>query len=259
MLKGVLVGLCCALCLLSSTARAVQHRHVFEPTDLNFDARGVLDIDAQFGLMRDGQSWRAVLPDFEVDVGITSWLELDLDGTFALASHSRSLFPPSTPTPDNLWLSTKIGLLDTRDDEDHSSWALGVRQGPRLPAARDTSSLGYEALLLLGRTMPCGQFVLNLGAFVDPAVYRHGRPAGVSFGLDATLPWAPHPDFAVIAQVFGGWYPTGDPSELAASAGLQWSPTDMLDLSLIGMGGSLAGGAAYGVLFGVSPMLRLLR
>lgn len=253
-----LLGLA-TLLLLPLAAQASPHRHDFEPTDLDIDESGIFDIDLQFGLTRDGQAWRTPLPDFELDYGLTKWLEIDLDGTFSMASAARTAFPPNHFVSDNLWLSTKMGFLDAHDEDEGTTWALGLKQGPRLPASPGSHGVGYEVLGLAGWTPSFGQFVFNFGGFVDPGVYGQGRPTGVSLGLDATMPWPASPKMAWVAQVFGGWYPSGEPAELAVSAGVQFSPTPMLDLSVMGLGGSLAGGPAYGVLIGVSPMLRLMR
>jgi hypothetical protein len=63
-------------------------RPLFEPTDLEMERTGVLDIDVQVGAIRSPGPWRAVMPDFELDFGLLPYLELDLDGAYAVESPS---------------------------------------------------------------------------------------------------------------------------------------------------------------------------
>src|SRR5436305_2681888 len=59
-------------------------RPLFEPTDLELEKTGVLDIDLQMGVIRSQGPWRVVVPDFELDFGILPNLELDIDGAYAI-------------------------------------------------------------------------------------------------------------------------------------------------------------------------------
>ena len=52
---------------------------------------------------------------------------------------------------------------------------------------------------------------------------------------------------------------SADPHQLTATAGLAWSPSARLELSLVAVGGLLAGGDRYGLLLGVSPKFALWR
>jgi len=50
-------------------ARARPRPH-FEPTDLDLEDTGVLELDLQLGPVRGPDAWRVMLPDFELDLGL---------------------------------------------------------------------------------------------------------------------------------------------------------------------------------------------
>jgi hypothetical protein len=78
---------CLAVAVLGPTpAWARPARPLFEPTDLEMEEAGVTEVDLQLGAVRGppGSPWRAVLPDFELDLGLLPNLELDLDGAYAI-------------------------------------------------------------------------------------------------------------------------------------------------------------------------------
>jgi hypothetical protein len=89
--------------LITSVASARPVRPLFEPTDLEMEEPGILDVDLQMGVIRGAEPgpYRVVTPDFELDIGILTWLELDIDGTYAVDEDAHAV-------PDNLWLSAKI-------------------------------------------------------------------------------------------------------------------------------------------------------
>ena len=66
---------------LARPAHAAKARPLFEPTDLELQETGFLEVDAQLGMMRsaDGPA-RAVIPNYEVNLGVLPNLELDVDG-----------------------------------------------------------------------------------------------------------------------------------------------------------------------------------
>src|SRR3569833_1453120 len=97
---------------IPALAHAKRHPQ-FEPTDLELEAPGTMELDLQLGLVKGSDAHRVVLPDFEFDLGLLETLELDIDGTYSIAG-----LPDGTPlfldhsAPDNLWVSAKIGLYD---------------------------------------------------------------------------------------------------------------------------------------------------
>src|SRR3989442_1722448 len=68
------------LLLPTNRVQARRVRPLFEPTDLELEQPGMLEVDLQFGVIRSRGPARVVVPDFEVDVGILPNLELDIDG-----------------------------------------------------------------------------------------------------------------------------------------------------------------------------------
>lgn len=131
------------LCL-ATTAHAGKHPR-FEPTDLELEDPGTAEIDLQLGVVRGQDLWRVMMPDFELDLGVLSNVELDLDGAYAIEDGAHQL-------PDNLWLSVKLGLADWHDAVAQHAWAIGVQAGPKLPIAPDNHGVGVEGLALVGYT-----------------------------------------------------------------------------------------------------------
>jgi hypothetical protein len=230
----------------------------FEPTDLSLQDPGLLEVDLQLGMARSDGPWRAVLPDAEINLGLTNRVEIDIDFAFGFEGHPGRAFTFDHVVTDNVWLATKLGLWDQRDDVARTAWAFGVQLGPKLPVATGAYGIGYEALLLFGRTIRTTHLVLNVGALVDPgAEVARRRPIGVEYGLDLDQDLGRDSDFSILAELGGIHYFTPDPDQLQFTCGLQWSASDLLDLSLSGLIGLPPGSDHYAVLLGVSPKVRL--
>lgn len=271
--RALTLALLPALATLSPVRRAVAApgvRPMFEPTDMEMDQPGDVEIDLQVGAIRSAGPWRAVMPDFEIDIGILPNLELDIDGGFAIEGPPEGPFRFDHASPDNLWLAAKVGLLDRRDGETAAAaeiaWALGIEVGPKLPVAPGTSGAGVEALALLAHHRRRTHLAFNLGAFVDPRVGvgsggsgAGSRPAGIEVGLDLARDIGPSDRFTVTAELGAVHFLSGDPDQLMATAGLAFAPRDELALSLVGLGGLRGGGDRYGLLLGLSGTLRVFR
>jgi len=241
-----------------SPVRARAVRPLFEPNDLELEDPGVTELDLQLGGIRSQGPWRAVLPDFELDFGLLPWLELDLDGAYAIEGPTAGPFSFDHAAPDSLWPSLKIGIYDDHDEQTKRSGALGAQVGPKVPVATGSHGVGVEALLLLGYMYDHLHTVLNAGAFVDPAPDPvSGRPVGIELGLDLDLDLDDIDRFSVTGEVSGVAFVSDDPGQLLATAGFTWSVTRSLDLSIVGLWGFLAGSDRYGALLGVSPKFRL--
>src|ERR1051325_5558745 len=104
-------------------ASAAKHPR-FEPTDLEVEHPGVAEVDLQMGPVRGTDDWRVVAPDFELDLGLTDAIELDLDGAYAF-----------TTGADNLWPSIRVALGDWHNRSTDRAWAIGVQAGPKIPLA----------------------------------------------------------------------------------------------------------------------------
>jgi hypothetical protein len=240
-----------ALLLAASTAHAKRHPQ-FEPTDLELEDTGVMELDLQVGVVKGADANRIVLPDFELDLGLLANLELDLDGTYAIADgHSA---------PDNLWASLKVGLYDGRDDpdrDDGNAWALGVQAGPKLPTGSDQHGVGAEALALIGRVQGPAHLVLGVGGLIDPHVTAAPRPWGLAAGLDLELDLDTTNHWALLGELAASWFGSPDPTQCNATIGIQYSATPRLDLSIVGEVGFVPGSDPYGIFFGFSPKLGL--
>jgi hypothetical protein len=137
----------------------------FEPTDLEMEEPGVIDIDLQVGAIEGPTKSRVVAPDFELDLGLWHHLELDLDGAWA----SGGEYEP-------LWLSVKLA----------AGW-LGLQVGPRLPVGQQ-DGVGVEGLVLASARVGATTVVVNLGALVDTAPdATSARPIAVQGGFTADL------------------------------------------------------------------------
>ena len=107
---------------------------------------------------------------------------------------------------------------------------------------------------LAGKQFGRMQLALNGGAFIDPDP-GDGRPRGLEGGFDAELEVTK--TWAITAELGAVHFFSGDPAQLVGTAGVTWSVTENLDLSLIGLWGVMGDGDRYGMLFGVSPKFRL--
>ena len=252
MIRWLRVRLAAASILLfSSVASARPVRPLFEPTDLEMEEWGVLDVDLQVGVIQgaDPGPYRAVTPDFELDLGLLPWLEFDMDGTYAVDQQAHAI-------PDNLWLSAKIALPAARSMATHRAFGFGVQIGPKIPVAPGSTGVGFEGLALVGGLVGPVQVVVNFGGFVDPDPDGTGRDTGFEGGLDLEIhlsgPWY------FVGELSGVSFTSHDPNQLLSTAGIKWSPRDSFDMSLIGLLGYLDGNDRWGILLGISPKFRLL-
>jgi hypothetical protein len=233
-------------------------RPLFEPTDLELEEPGMLEVDLQLGLIRSRGPARLMMPDFEIDLGVLSMLELDIDGGYAIEGPSTGPFSLDHAAPDSLWPAAKIGLYDANDQQAHTAFALGVQVGPKLPVAAGSHGLGVEALALVGTAVSRTHLVWNAGAFVDPDPDPvPGRPIGLEVGVDVDIDLDAEDAFSLQGGLSGVRFVSHDRDQLLATAGVTWSALENLDLSLLGLVGFLGGSDRYGVLLGVAPKLRL--
>ena len=248
-----------ALMCLPAAARA-KPRPRFEPTDLEWEDTGVAELDLQFGPVRGQGPWRIVVPDFELDLGLLPWLEIDLDGAYAVEGPATGPFSLDHSAPDALWLSAKLGVYGIHDTGDAFGAALGLQVGPKFPVAAGAHGLGVESLLLTGGMIGRMTAVLNLGGFIDPAPNAtSNRQTGFEAGLDLRFRLDDRDRFGLTGELGGTHFISPDPDQLQATLGFVWSVRPTLDLSLTGLVGSLSGGDRYGLLLGVSPKVRLFK
>ena len=241
---------------IPALAHAKRHPQ-FEPTDLELEDPGTMELDLQLGLVKGSDAHRLVLPDFEFDLGLLENLELDIDGTYSIAGQ-----PDGTPlfldhsAPDNLWVSAKIGLYDGRDDAKHA-WALGLQVGPKFPTGSDQHGVGVEGLALIARMDGRVHLVLGIGGLVDPHLTATPRPWGFETGLDLDLDLDDVDTWSLLGEVAFQGFGSPDPTQLNATIGLQYSPSPKLDLSVVAEAGFVPGSDPYGIFFGISPKAAL--
>ena len=241
------------LLIVPTIAHAKRHPQ-FEPTDLELEDPGTAEFDFQFGAVKGTDAHRLVVPDFEFDLGILDNLELDLDGTFTLVGQ-----PDGHPQfldhlgRDNLWASIKYGIYDDNDAITENGWAVGVQVGPKLPIGNDAHGLGAEGLVLLGRVKKPVHLVLGVGGLYDPHLTNTPRPYGFETGLDLDLDLDHVDKWSLLAEIAFQWFASPDPTQFNATLGIQYSPSEKLDLSIVGEKGFVAGSDPYGIFFGISP------
>ena len=245
------------LVVLAPRAAGARGRPLVEPTDLEMERAGMVEIDLQLGAVQGETPWRVVVPDVEIDVGLAPNVEIDIDGAYAIEGPDDGRFSFDHPAPDNLWVAAKLGLYDSREEGAKDAWAIGLQLGPKLPVARDAHGIGYEGLLIGGRTWGESHLALNLGGLIDPGgAISTQRPFGVEGGVDVNLHVGTS-SFSLTAELGGAHFFSPDADQLHTTAGVTWGPSDRLDVSIVGLLGLLHGGDRGGVLLGVSPKFAL--
>jgi hypothetical protein len=252
------LALALALSASAAPARAAAIRRIFEPTDLELEKSGAVELDLQFGWIRGPSNHRVSVPDFELDIGLTKNLELDVDGTFSLEGPEGGAFSPRHFNRDNLWVGAKIGLVDWTDEESRQSFAFGLQVGPKLPVAPGSHGLGLEVLVLGGFHRGRTTVVLNAGFLADPLPDNAGtaRPKGLEGGVDVNVDLPGSGKWSAIGELGGVRFLSKDPHQLVGTAGIAYAPWKLLTLSLLGLPGFLDGDDRYGILFGASPKVR---
>lgn len=244
---------------LPFSAEAAPRRPRFEPTDLEMEKPGVVEVDMQFGpaFGHSDAGRRFLAPDFELDVGLLPSLELDIDGAFSVDHPTDSTH--SALGGDALWTSFKIGVYDAGSERD--GYAVGLQLGPRLPVIPGMHGLGYEALLLAGLRFGRYQFALNGGAFMDPGdadlPLSVSRPFALVVGAGISMNLDEKGDVSVQAQAGTTLYVSRGHHELNVGLGMTWSASEHVDLSLMAVGNAFEQTDRLTVLVGVSPKFTL--
>jgi hypothetical protein len=242
------------LLLSASSAFAAPRRRHFEPDDLELEQPADLDIDLQFGPVLGGSASgnHVLMPDFEIGLGLTRNLELDISGTFTLDRENGRRHV----TGEALWIASKFGLLDFSDGAGNR-WAFGLALGPRLPTL-DAGGIGYGALGLLGYTRQRITWVLNAGTLIDPgASISDSHPTSLVFGVDLNAELDDRSAWSLQSELGFAHYLSDDPDELAFTFGATCSLSRRLDVSLMALIGFLPNTDHAALLLGVSPKFGL--
>ena len=240
--------------LTAHSAFAAPRRRHFEPDDLELEEPGTLDFDFQVGPVwgSSASGNHVLMPDFEIGLGLTRNLELDVSGTFTLDRENGRRHV----TGDALWIAAKLGLFDTRDGAGNA-WAFGLELGPRLPTL-DAGGVGYGALGLLGYTRGGLALVLNAGSLIDPgASLSEEQPTSLVFGLDLNAQLDARGVWSLQSELGFAHYLSSDADELAFTLGATYAVARRLDLSLTALTGFLPNTDHAGLLLGVSPQFGL--
>jgi hypothetical protein len=230
--------------LVPAAQAARRTRPLFEPTDVELEKGGTAELDLSFGFVKGSEAQRAVLPDFELDLGLLPHLELDLDGAFAIEGPPGQPFSFDHASPDSLWLALKTGY----------AWA-GLQAGPKLPFAPGTHGLGFEGVALGSVRVGPIQMALNLGGFVEPRSDLGPTPRGWEGGFDIVLDLTD--DWSLTGELATVQFAVGGSPQYSATAGVAWQANEHVELSITSLFG--AGGTAdrYGLMLGVSPKISL--
>jgi hypothetical protein len=254
----VAAGMVAALLLQTGLAHAQSVRRRFDPEDLKLEEPGVIHADVALGVVRGPTAGRWLVPDFDLDVGLTSNVELGLDGAVSLEGTSDRRYALDHLSGDNLWLSSKLGLWERRNDAQKTAWAVGTQLGPRVPVSPGAHGAGFQGLALLGRSNGPMHLVLNLGGLADPgSQVSRGRPVALLTGIDAAFDLDSKGTWSLAADLSGAFFASGADAQLSCTAGLVWSVSSKVDIGVSGLLGFLAGGDRYGVLVNLSPKLGL--
>lgn len=244
------------LASFAARAEAATLRPRFEPTDLELEKPGVLDVDVQVGATSgDGALGRFYAPDYEIDLGLTRRLELDIDGAFAVEPLRGGRAGLAIGEP--LWTSVKIGLFDLGDAGTVHTAAAGLQLGPRLPLGAGFRGVGYGALALAAVDFGKASLVLQAGALLDPetpSVKKHAL--GFVGGVDARIALDPAGSFAFVGELAGGHYLSVLSDQVTVTGGVSWT-TGAVEWSLVSLLAPIGTSDRAGLLLGCSPRLRL--
>jgi hypothetical protein len=244
----------CALATLTLASSAAAKQRHFEPDDLELENPGILDFDLQAGpvLGTSTSQNHLLLPDFEIGLGLTREVELDVSGAFTFdhVGGKRHV------SGDALWVATKLGLYDS-SDLPGDAWALGVELGPRFPTV-DSGGVGYGALGLLGYTHHGLAWVVNAGTLIDPGTsIADEHASSLVCGVDFNAELAAQSRWSLQSELGVAYYFSPDPHELSFSVGTTYAVNPRLDLSLTALSGFLRHTDHAALLIGVSPQVDL--
>ena len=244
-------------CFVNDVAHAAPSIGRFEPTDLHMAEPGDLEVDTQVGLsMLEGSNDHLVLPDFELNLGVTRRVEIDVDGSFTL---ERFTLKSREYLGEPLWVGVKLGVADWRDDAKRRAFALGLQLGPLLPTTSNMHGIGYGGLALAGLVRGRLQLVFNAGALYAPRydALSDEPPARIVGGVDLHLAIDKQERWALLGELGGSFYWTHDFHELTATAGVGWDVSDHFTLSAIALGNAFANGERVSFLLGFTPKVKL--
>lgn len=243
--------------LVSGDASAApSSRRRFDPDDLQFDPPGELHMDLALGAMRGDRGRRWLAPDFDIDFAIASNVILGLDGAFIADIDPQSPYSLTRYRSDVLWVNSKFGVYDSKDEVADTAWAAGVQLGPRFPNGVEFHGAGFQAVGLLGRRLQRTSTVLNVGGMIDSGdAIASGRPIGVLAGIDVTTSFGDHQILSLMGDLSAGFFFSGPHNQLSTTFGPVVAVAPWLDVSVNALVGFLAGGDHLGAFIQFTPKL----
>jgi hypothetical protein len=233
-------------------AQARVFRARFDPETLALQEPGNLEVNLQAGgLYGDGvDGSRLIVPDFELDLGVLKWLEISIDSVFSVTNLGTSELNVGG---DPLWTSARFELLNLkRDNQEHTTFGLGLQVGPRFRTIDNARGVGLGALLLAGGGTKTLRAVGNLGTFLDrdqAGALVYG--ASVEYDLELRRKWTLQGQFAG-AHYYGNTQGDTDPNQAFLLVGVGTEVTESLRLSLLGLLGPFARGDRVGLMAAVT-------
>jgi hypothetical protein len=240
-----------AVALLSSLQPLpVQARRLFrarfEVGTLELEEAGAFAIDGQLGATygdaEDGS--RLVAPDFEVDIGLLKWLELDIDSGYSLVKLERG---ERHWVGEPVWTALRFDLYSWERGETGRTFGVGLQVGPRFPNLRNLGGVGFAGLLLFGGGTRTFHVVANIGGSVELA-----HAFGLIYGVGFQQELSDEHNIALIGQLAAIEYFDDSPSQLLLSVGAQKGLSDELEVELVVLGGPAYAGDRIGVLAGAT-------
>jgi hypothetical protein len=246
LLRLALCSLVTAVALLSPSRAQARRlfRARFEVDTLEVEKPGKLAFDAQLGsVYGDGADGsRLILPDFEIDLGITNWLELDIDTGFSYVDiDNRKRKWVGQP----IWTALRFDLYSEQNEATGRNFGVGVQAGPRLPNLRYLGGVGFAGLVLFGGGTRTFHVVANLGGTADveqALAFNYGISAGYEFDSKVSI----------VGQVAGVYYFRRDTDQLLLLFGVARAITDDLELELLALAGPVHDGDRLGLLVGMT-------
>jgi len=174
------------------------------------------------------------------------------------ASSVNARIPP-IPGPDNKSVAASR-WIDQHRPVEQMTWCPGL---PMLVRDQLISEGGWidrrdDYFLLKLDEVGRARVVANAGGFVDPASDgERRRPAAIEGGLDLDLDLDDGGAWSLSGELGAVAFFSGEAHQTHVTAGVTWSASPSLDLSLVGLLGLFGGGDRGGVLLGVTPRVAL--
>lgn len=221
----------------------------FEAETLELNKAGEVELDAQaggtYGDGADGS--RVTAPDIEIDLGITSWFEIDLDGALSVTQLESAQHRPLAGDP--IWLSGRLDLHNWKDAETGATFGVGLQAGPRFPSVNTPEGVGVGALLMVGGGTKKVHVVGTAGALLDQGQHR-----AVAYGVDWM--WELTDDWSLLGDLAASHFFGNETAQVLLDAGFSYKATEQLELSLLAMSGPFVKGDRAGGLLGVRYSFR---